>query len=58
MKYEKINEERVTLTSYGSTVEIDIKNKKVLPDMDVEFKTFHELIHAANLANFCKGAFK
>lgn len=57
MSRTDISEGKVSLTSYGQTIEIDTKTKTI-PWMNVEFKTFDQVIHAANLANFTKWAFR
>ena len=57
MSRKETGEWKWILTSYWVETEIDTKNKKI-PGMNVNFTAFDHLIHAANLANFCKGSFR
>lgn len=56
-KYEKKNDDSAVLTSYGSSINLDLKNKKV-QWLDVTFENYTEMLHAANIINFCGSAFR
>ena len=47
------NEDTYELCSYDQKTKIDKKNKKI-EWLDVEFPSYEELIHAANIVNFAK----
>ena len=49
----KYDEATQSISSYWESIKIDYKNKK-LEWLEVEFPDYEQLIHAANLVNFCK----
>lgn len=56
-QYEKLDDNTYVLTTYWSSVKLDLKNKKV-EWLDVTFKNYKEMLHAANIINFCTSAFR
>ena len=57
ISYEKIDDKNVKLNSYGSSISINLE-KRTVEGMDVVFKDYTELLHAANMINFCGSAFR